>query len=81
MIWLEEYISSIYDAGMDTIKRPDRLTESLLLRLQPAEKIAFQDAAELAGIPLSAWIRERLRRAAITDLESIGQMPEFLKNA
>jgi len=41
----------------------------LLLRLRQAEKQAFSKAAEVAGVPLSSWIRERLRRAAIRELE------------
>jgi hypothetical protein len=49
------------------------------VRVEPAEKQAFKDAAELAGIPLSAWVRERLRRAAIRDLESAGQKIPFVK--
>jgi hypothetical protein len=43
-------------------------TENMLVRVQPEEKVAFQEAAELAGIPLSAWVRERLRRAARLEL-------------
>jgi hypothetical protein len=53
---------------------------SLLIRLQSAEKSAFQEAASLAGVPLSAWIRERLRSAAAKELrEKAGRMAEFLK--
>jgi predicted HicB family RNase H-like nuclease len=53
---------------------------NLLVRLQPAEKKAFQDAANLSGIPLSAWIRQHLRNAAIRELrEKAGAIPEFLK--
>jgi hypothetical protein len=40
----------------------------MLVRVQPEEKVAFMEAAELAGIPLSAWVRERLRRAARIEL-------------
>ena len=36
-------------------------------------------AARLAGIPLSSWVRERLRLAAIRDLESAGQKIPFVK--
>ena len=39
-------------------------TDSSKFRIQPTEKDAFQQAADLSGIALSAWIRERLRRAA-----------------
>jgi len=43
-------------------------TDMLEIRVQPAEKLGFQEAAEIAGIPLSAWVRERLRRAARIEL-------------
>lgn len=49
------------------------------LRLTTEEKQGFSAAAELAGIPLSAWARERLRLAAIRDLESAGQRIPFVK--
>lgn len=62
-------------------KKPELRDANLLVRLQPAEKKAFQDAAELAGIPLSAWIRQHLRNAAIRELrEKAGAIPEFLKD-
>ncbi len=50
----------------------------LQIRLTDAEKQGFQDAADLAGIPLSAWVRERLRLAAIRDLESVGPKRPFV---
>ena len=56
-----------------------RLSEYLEIRLEPAEKKAFKDAADVAGIPLSVWIRERLRQVAIKDLEAIGHPIAFLQ--
>lgn len=53
-------------------------TELLQLRLQPDEKQAFQEAASLSGISLSAWVRERLRTAAIRQLESSGRPVPFI---
>jgi uncharacterized protein (DUF1778 family) len=50
------------------------------LRLQPDEKQAFEQAAELAGVPLSAWIRERLRKAARRELEDANRPIPFLKS-
>lgn len=58
-------------------KRPGRPTQGseitkskvILLRLEPGEKEGFRAAAELAGIDLSAWMRERLRRVARHELE------------
>jgi uncharacterized protein (DUF1778 family) len=54
-------------------------TELLKVRLNPAEKDAFEKAANLAGIAVSAWVRERLRAAAIRELEGAGETPAFLK--
>ena len=51
----------------------------LQIRLTSDEKLGFAAAAELAGIPLSSWVRERLRLAAIRDLESAGQQIPFVK--
>ena len=53
--------------------------ERMELRLEPSEKTAFREAAAASGLPLSAWIRERLRKAAISDLQDVGRVPEFLK--
>jgi uncharacterized protein (DUF1778 family) len=55
-------------------------TDTLQLRLQPNEKEAFEKAAQLAGIALSAWVRERLRRAAIRELGEAGQQIAFLQS-
>ena len=57
----------------------DNKTLTIQIRLTPAEKDGFEQAAELAGIPLSSWVRERLRLAAIRDLESAGQRIPFVR--
>jgi hypothetical protein len=49
--------------------------------LEVAEKQAFKDAAELAGLPLSTWVRERLRRAAREELEEAHRPVAFLCHA
>jgi uncharacterized protein (DUF1778 family) len=54
-------------------------TETIQIRLLPAEKEAFERAAELAGIALSAWVRERLRLSAIRELESAGFSVPFVQ--
>lgn len=54
-------------------------SESLLLRLAPSEKKGFSDAAELAGVPLTVWIRERLRKVAVGELESANRKAAFLE--
>ena len=50
----------------------------LQIRLTNREKQGFQAAAKLAGIPLSSWVRERLRLAAIRELENAGQKIPFV---
>jgi uncharacterized protein (DUF1778 family) len=50
----------------------------LQIRLTDEEKQGFQAAADLAGIPLSSWVRERLRHGAIRELEGAGQKIPFI---
>ena len=52
--------------------------QTLQIRLTEEEKEGFQAAASIAGISLSSWVRERLRLAAIRDLESAGQKVPFI---
>jgi len=54
-------------------------TTTLQIRLQPEEKEAFSEASELAGIALSAWVRERLRAAAIRELEGASRTAAFVR--
>ena len=62
------------------LKEQDQLrNESLLVRLETDEKEAFKDAAALAGISLSSWMRERLRRIAIRELQEASRPIAFLK--
>lgn len=51
----------------------------LQIRLTDAEKQGFQLAADLAGIQLASWARERLRLAAIRDLENAGRRIPFIE--
>jgi uncharacterized protein (DUF1778 family) len=53
-------------------------TDTLQLRLQPNEKEAFEKAAQLSGLGVSGWVRERLRLAAIRELESAGVPVPFI---
>jgi len=55
-------------------------SESMEIRVRPEEKEAFKRAAELAGISLSSWARERLRLAAIRELEGSGLQVPFVKS-
>jgi uncharacterized protein (DUF1778 family) len=54
-------------------KQATRRTEYLELRLTENEKRAFSEAANIAGVGLSTWVRERLRRAVIRELEEAGR--------
>lgn len=56
----------------------DELVE---IRLSPLEKRTFKVASDLAGLPLSTWIRERIRRAAIRELEDAGRLIPLLHHA
>jgi hypothetical protein len=58
----------------------DLQTETVQIRVRPSEKSAFTQAAEIAGISLSAWARERLRLTAARELESAGRKIPFLKD-
>lgn len=56
-------------------------SENIKLRVKPEEKKAFLEAAEIAGIDLSTWIRERLRRSARVELQEAGrEIPFFRKD-
>ena len=46
-----------------------RKKQLLLVRLETGEKEGFKAAADVAGIDLSSWVRERLRRIARQELE------------
>jgi hypothetical protein len=53
-------------------------TTTLQIRLNQQEKEAFERAAELSGISLSAWVRERLRSTSIRELENAGIKVPFV---
>jgi hypothetical protein len=53
---------------------------TLIVRLESTEKEAFQDAAALADVSLSTWVREQLRQVAIRELQSAAQPVAFLKH-
>jgi hypothetical protein len=46
--------------------------------LEPREKQGITDAANVAGVPLAVWMRERLRRAATRELGEVGREAPFL---
>jgi hypothetical protein len=54
--------------------------EQFLIKLEAAEKKAFQDAAELAGERVSAWARLRLRDVAARELKRASRPIPFLQH-
>ena len=54
-------------------------TERMELRVTLDEKAGFEEAASIAGIALSACARERLRRAAIRELEEASRPIPFVR--
>jgi predicted DNA binding CopG/RHH family protein len=63
--------------GRPKTKNP--LDEYIELRVSESEKQAFRDAAERAGLPLATWMRERLRKIAIRELENAELPVAFLR--
>jgi hypothetical protein len=51
---------------------------TVLLRLEEREKAGFQAAADLAGVPLAIWMRERLRSNAYRELKDADREVPFL---
>ena len=77
------YIFVGYSNGMRKPGRPKNLPgttkgDYLEVRLDESEKAAFRSAADAAGLPLSGWVRERLRRIAKKELEEMGLPIAFL---
>jgi hypothetical protein len=72
------YISSMRNPDATSRNSRKNRDDRLELRLEDAEKQAFRDAADLAGLPLSAWVRERLRHAARSELQEFGRPVGFL---
>ncbi len=56
-----------------------RREELLQVRVADVEKEAFEEAANLSGLALSAWVRERLRLNAAKELEAAKRPIPFLK--
>jgi len=49
------------------------------MRVEKSEKETFRAAADAAGLPLSGWIRQRLRRDARKELEELELPVPFLE--
>ena len=55
-------------------------TKAFQFRISDDEKAAFELCAQLSGISLSAWIRERLRLTSIRELESANLKVPFVQS-
>lgn len=60
-------------------KKANPLDEYMEVRLSEAEKEAFKEAAELAGLALATWVRVRLRQVAARELEKADRTVAFLE--
>jgi hypothetical protein len=56
----------------DEESRVDQRKEAMTLRMSRAERELYLAAAKWAGVPMSVWMRERMRRAAIVELREAG---------
>jgi hypothetical protein len=50
--------------GRPTLHPQGAMSRVLQIRLTVEERAEYHEAAERAGVPLSAWIRDRLSKAA-----------------
>ena len=64
--------------GRPKKKPSESKTAWIEVRCEESEKEAFRQASEAAGLGLSSWIRERLRRAARKELEDMNMPVAFL---
>jgi hypothetical protein len=55
--------------------------EVLQVRVNLPEKQTFLAASELAGMPISAWVRERLRAASRRELIEAGLQVPFIQQS
>jgi len=51
---------------------------TFLIRLSDTEKEGIEMAAQVAGITMSAWARQKLRQAAVKELREADQPIPFL---
>ena len=70
-------------SGRGRPKKSSHTIQSAFLdmRLTESEKQAFKEAAELSGLSLTAWVRERLRAASKRELIESGRQVPFIQIA
>jgi hypothetical protein len=52
----------------------------ILIKVSEPEREGFRRAADIAGIGVSAWARQKLRAAAIQELQTVGEKAAFLSS-
>jgi predicted HicB family RNase H-like nuclease len=72
------YTLNAMKAGRPKKTEENKQSEIIPIRVTQSEKAAFQLCADLAGISLSSWVRERLRLASIRELEGAGRRVPFV---
>ncbi len=77
--WNEEIYEETAWSARKTLSKAK--SDLLQIRVNPAEKQAFMDAADLDGKKLSEWIRDRLRRISRQELEQANRLVAFLLDA
>jgi uncharacterized protein (DUF1778 family) len=54
-------------------------TDAIQVRMTADEKSSFEMAAAVGGVSLSAWVRYRLRAAALNELQGAGLKVPFVE--
>ncbi len=65
-------LSLAYSNGMARPKAEKTKSVALRIRLFPEQEAMIRQAAELAGLSISAWLGDRLTRAARRELKRSG---------
>jgi hypothetical protein len=50
----------------------------ILIKVSEDEREGFRRAADIAGIGVSAWARQKLRAAAVQELQTVGENAPFI---
>jgi hypothetical protein len=73
------YILNMKNRGRPKSESINKKGVRLDLRVSELERQGFKEAADISGIPLSAWIRQRLRWASTKELKDMGKDVPFLR--
>jgi hypothetical protein len=56
-------------------------SHTMRLRVEDAERLGFERAAQVSGLTVSAWARARLRGAARRELTEAGEQVPFYQRS